>query len=631
MNILTQCTQAADHSVRLKRDLDLTDLEYLIDYIYYSNTTILNIPVPTIPSQLLDLINDLFTKLGRLNGFFSYIWYGASVFSAVGDLLSFLQIGEVQAAIERLYENFTVQQLISQLSSISVARETILEVYSSQFIFNGVLYHEGAVNEALLESINTLLTINITNLPLEDPLQLLESVLPSIQTIFKSSVADVNRVIGSVVTAYQSATGSSFNLDEVNLNEKEYWSNLTYFIDSTIDAYFALDTSIIEETNVGSLAEFINLAYAPKGDSEDWSEFEDFQFWLTTLVMEIHNDANVEVNTFVNINKYSPTQLLTFSLATFPNLIVFVPVFGMQLYNEINAVIEQRIIQIVTFDLSTCDESGNVLCSNQELVEEIQREGSELNTMKIIPEVVCLDDISFSFLIFSTKEGDACSTGRIDFYKETYFQSNNSDYIALFMVDFITEQLDSYLGLSTSLVYDELLTVYCFSRSECDLFDYDIETHSFLGIVTKARSNPSDLFREVNEECLMDLTAYRQYPFAFWDSWGKVLLPGLLDGNLKSWGRSDECLRQEFNVNITGMESSSHKIKSDYCLGQFNIPIFPLPFEQGICIPNTCKSDDVNSIASAIYNSFLSVQLTVTNIRLVIDLITFGQNYPTLR
>ena len=197
------------------------------------------------------------------------------------------------------------------------------------------------------------------------------------------------------------------------------------------------------------------------------------------------------------------------------------------------------------------------------------------------------------------------------------------------MIDFIAEQLDSLFGLSFSLLYDELLTMFCYSRPECDLFDYDIKIYSLLELVTAARSRPSDIFASVNKNCQLDLLAYGQYPFAFWDSWGKVIMSGILDGNLKSWGRSDECLRQEFGVNITGI--GIREIKSDYCLGQFKIPIFPLPFEQGICVPNTCKSADVNAIAEAIYNMFLSIQLTLTNIRLVIDLISFGQNYPTLR
>ena len=51
---------------------------------------------------------------------------------------------------------------------------------------------------------------------------------------------------------------------------------------------------------------------------------------------------------------------------------------------------------------------------------------------------------------------------------------------------------------------------------------------------------------------------------------------------------------------------------------------------QGICVPNSCITDDVNSIAENLYGIFLKIQLGIQNTNLVFDLIRFGYNYPTL-
>ena len=55
-----------------------------------------------------------------------------------------------------------------------------------------------------------------------------------------------------------------------------------------------------------------------------------------------------------------------------------------------------------------------------------------------------------------------------------------------------------------------------------------------------------------------------------------------------------------------------------------------LELKKGICVPNSCNTDDVNSIAENLYGIFLKIQLGIQNTNLVFDLIRFGYNYPSL-
>ena len=72
LEILDEC--ADDVSKRIKRDLDVTQIEFLIDWLYYGNSTdFLGLAIPQIPEELPILINNLFGVLGKFNGFISYI------------------------------------------------------------------------------------------------------------------------------------------------------------------------------------------------------------------------------------------------------------------------------------------------------------------------------------------------------------------------------------------------------------------------------------------------------------------------------------------------------------------------------------------------------------------------------
>ena len=72
LEILDEC--ADNISKRIKRDLDVTQIEFLIDWLYYGNSTdFLGLSIPQIPEELPILINNLFGVLGKFNGFISYI------------------------------------------------------------------------------------------------------------------------------------------------------------------------------------------------------------------------------------------------------------------------------------------------------------------------------------------------------------------------------------------------------------------------------------------------------------------------------------------------------------------------------------------------------------------------------
>ena len=74
LEILTQCDNADNDVTRFKRDLDVTQAEFLVDWLYFGNSTdFLGLPIPNVPEELPILINNLFGVLGKFNGFFSYI------------------------------------------------------------------------------------------------------------------------------------------------------------------------------------------------------------------------------------------------------------------------------------------------------------------------------------------------------------------------------------------------------------------------------------------------------------------------------------------------------------------------------------------------------------------------------
>ena len=72
LEILDECVD--DGPKRSKRDLDVTQIEFLVDWLYYGNSTdFLGLAIPQIPEELPVLINNLFGVLGKFNGFISYI------------------------------------------------------------------------------------------------------------------------------------------------------------------------------------------------------------------------------------------------------------------------------------------------------------------------------------------------------------------------------------------------------------------------------------------------------------------------------------------------------------------------------------------------------------------------------
>jgi len=80
------------------------------------------------------------------------------------------------------------------------------------------------------------------------------------------------------------------------------------------------------------------------------------------------------------------------------------------------------------------------------------------------------------------------------------------------------------------------------------------------------------LMKNVNPKCFNDFAIVLQEienvnfnALKFIDSWGKIP-SGMLEGNLRAWGRSDECL-------ATTVVAGSNAISTDYCLSSIPTPL----------------------------------------------------------
>ena len=149
---------------------------------------------------------------------------------------------------------------------------------------------------------------------------------------------------------------------------------------------------------------------------------------------------------------------------------------------------------------------------------------------------------------------------------------------------FSIELIDTLIDSNFGLLYDEYLMVFCLQNG-CDLGNNDQSDLSLVRSLLELAQSPAGvIFGSVNSQCLKDINGYGDYPFAFWDSWGKLVLSGYLEGNLKSWGRSDECFKTTLRL-----DNQTREVATDYCLSRIplGIPLVPLPLEQEKFIRNT--------------------------------------------
>jgi len=142
---------------------------------------------------------------------------------------------------------------------------------------------------------------------------------------------------------------------------------------------------------------------------------------------------------------------------------------------------------------------------------------------------------------------------------------------------FSIELIDTLIDSNFGLLYDEYLIVFCLQNG-CELQNNDQSDLSLVRSLLELAQSPAGvIFGSVNSQCLKDINGYDDYPFAFWDSWGKLVLSGYLEGNLKSWGRSDECFKTTLRL-----DNQTREVATDYCLSRIplGIPLVPLPLEQ---------------------------------------------------
>ena len=87
-----------------------------------------------------------------------------------------------------------------------------------------------------------------------------------------------------------------------------------------------------------------------------------------------------------------------------------------------------------------------------------------------------------------------------------------------------------------------------------DCTDEYILYHKVPEFVTELRKIGDSITIGVNENCIFDFTRIfyeisdlNLAAIQMIDSWGKIP-SGILDGNLKAWGRSDLCLKTEISI-----------------------------------------------------------------------------------
>ena len=210
-----------------------------------------------------------------------------------------------------------------------------------------------------------------------------------------------------------------------------------------------------------------------------------------------------------------------------------------------------------------------------------------------------------------------CSSQRREFYADNEVMRGWLAY------DLHVELFDYLFDTNLRLTFDELFAYSCLNNG-CNPMKLSNQTNSM--ILDLARTFQTGLASDnINQQCSHDLSLFDQYPFSFFDSYGKLVLSGYLQGNLKSWGRSDQCFATQITVN----DYVERDIGTDFCLGQFNlgVPAIPVPLEQGICVPDSCKSQDVNGIVALLNTKMDTLMLAISNIQHTLRWITFQGDF----
>jgi hypothetical protein len=124
---------------------------------------------------------------------------------------------------------------------------------------------------------------------------------------------------------------------------------------------------------------------------------------------------------------------------------------------------------------------------------------------------------------------------------------------AVYFTSEILKEIDARTGSSTYKIQQKAIDITCLfvDCSESDILFYKIPE-----IVTFFRTFNEFIGFYVDEQCVVDfgflireLENLNFDAIKVLDSWGKIP-SGILDGNLKAWGRSDLCLSTQIKDSI---------------------------------------------------------------------------------
>ena len=188
------------------------------------------------------------------------------------------------------------------------------------------------------------------------------------------------------------------------------------------------------------------------------------------------------------------------------------------------------------------------LICDQKLHENILIFGQLTNDSNFIPDRSCSSSyglkidfhwdwqfVNIRLLFWSYNFG----VQNLALFSRRQFYTKNPALATYYPYDFWFELLDHLYETKFQHLFDDFLAIRC-AQTNCDPAFIISQTQSFiLDLLVSFSTGIAN--GQISSQCTADLALFGQYPFKFWDSYGKVILSGYLQGNLRSWGRSDQC------------------------------------------------------------------------------------------
>ena len=247
----------------------------------------------------------------------------------------------------------------------------------------------------------------------------------------------------------------------------------------------------------------------------------------------------------------------------------------------------------------------DIICeSGSVFIESYKNE----NYIAFVPEIMC--KIIFEWYGIMPQNDDLCSTETAELYRAGLSSGNGID-AALRVTSEILKEIDARSGSAYADIQQNAINFVCVFADCTDEF---ILYYKIPELVAIFQSIPEIMLQNVNPLCLADFEiVLNEIPKANFgalkmvDAWGKIP-SGILDGNLKAWGRSDLCFATTIKPFDTGNE-----ISTDYCLSNIATPL-GIPFQYGVCVPDTCTTRDVNNLLHNLLESMARLQISTDEI-----------------